>query len=62
MLIFENGDSVDIIYEVYSALGTVGLSRDYTPEKIKNTVILNTIFVCREKFRQTDPSVFKEGI
>lgn len=30
MLIFERGDSVDMIFEVYSALGTVGLSRDYT--------------------------------
>lgn len=30
MLIFENGDAVDQIFEVYSALGTVGISRDYT--------------------------------
>lgn len=30
MLIFEQGDAVDIIFEVYSALGTAGLSRDYT--------------------------------
>ena len=30
MCILENGESVDIIFEVYSALGTVGLSRDYT--------------------------------
>lgn len=28
--LFETGDTVDIIYEVYSALGTVGLSRDFT--------------------------------
>ena len=28
--ILENGESVDIIFEIYSALGTVGLSRDYT--------------------------------
>ncbi len=28
--LFEDGDTVDIIYEVYSALGTVGLTRDYT--------------------------------
>lgn len=30
MLIFEHGDAVDQIFEVYSALGTVGISRDYT--------------------------------
>lgn len=30
MLLFEQGDAVDIIFEVYSALGTAGLSRDYT--------------------------------
>ena len=30
MCILENGESVDIIFEIYSALGTVGLSRDYT--------------------------------
>lgn len=30
MLMFESGDGVDIIFEVYSALGTVGLSRDFT--------------------------------
>ena len=30
MCILESGESVDIIFEVYSALGTVGLSRDYT--------------------------------
>lgn len=28
--LLEDGDTVDIIYEVYSALGTVGLTRDYT--------------------------------
>lgn len=27
----ESGDTVDIIFEVYSALGTVGLTRDFTP-------------------------------
>lgn len=30
MMIFEKGTSADIIFEVYSALGTVGLSRDFT--------------------------------
>ena len=30
MRLLEGGESVDIIFEVYSALGTVGLSRDYT--------------------------------
>lgn len=30
MLILEKGDIVDIIFEVYSAIGTVGISRDYT--------------------------------
>lgn len=30
MLIFEHGDAVDQIFEIYSALGTVGISRDYT--------------------------------
>lgn len=30
MMILENGEAVDIIFEVYSALGTVGLSRDFT--------------------------------
>lgn len=30
MMIFENGEAVDQIFEVYSALGTVGISRDYT--------------------------------
>ncbi len=30
MMIFEPGDAADQIFEVYSALGTVGISRDYT--------------------------------
>lgn len=30
MLVLEHGDAVDKIFEVYSALGTVGISRDYT--------------------------------
>ena len=30
MRLLESGESVDIIFEVYSALGTAGLSRDYT--------------------------------
>lgn len=30
MMVFEPGAAVDQIYEVYSALGTVGISRDYT--------------------------------
>ena len=30
MRVLESGESVDIIFEVYSALGTAGLSRDYT--------------------------------
>ena len=30
MCILESGESVDIIFEIYSALGTAGLSRDYT--------------------------------
>ena len=30
MLVLEHGDAVDQIFEVYSALGTVGISRDYT--------------------------------
>lgn len=30
MRLLECGESVDIIFEIYSALGTVGLSRDYT--------------------------------
>ena len=29
--LLESGDTIDIIFEVYSALGTVGLTRDYTP-------------------------------
>lgn len=30
MMTFEQGVSADVIFEVYSALGTVGLTRDYT--------------------------------
>lgn len=30
MMIFEQGDAADQIFEVYSALGTVGISRNYT--------------------------------
>ena len=30
MLMLEKGDGVDMIFEIYSALGTVGLSRDFT--------------------------------
>lgn len=30
MLVLEQGEAVDQIFEVYSALGTVGISRDYT--------------------------------
>ena len=30
MMIFEPGDAADQIFEIYSALGTVGISRDYT--------------------------------
>lgn len=30
MRLLESGETVDIIFEVYSALGTVGLSRDFT--------------------------------
>jgi trk system potassium uptake protein TrkH len=30
MMIFEKGEAVDQIFEVYSALGTVGITRDYT--------------------------------
>ncbi|MGN0407565.1 MAG: TrkH family potassium uptake protein [Bacteroides sp.] len=31
MQLLESGETIDMIFEVYSALGTVGLSRDYTP-------------------------------
>lgn len=30
MMIFEQGEAVEQIFEIYSALGTVGISRDYT--------------------------------
>ena len=30
MQLLESGETIDMIFEVYSALGTVGLSRDYT--------------------------------
>ena len=30
MRLLETGETVDMIFEVYSALGTVGLSRDFT--------------------------------
>ena len=31
MFLLERGNPADIIFEVYSALGTAGLTRDYTP-------------------------------
>jgi trk system potassium uptake protein TrkH len=30
MMLFEKGEAVDQIFEIYSALGTVGITRDYT--------------------------------
>lgn len=47
--ICESGDTVDIIFEVYSALGTVGLTRDYTSmlDSVGKIIIICCMFLGR---------------
>ncbi len=44
MLLIQDGSTIDILYEVYSALGTAGLSRDFTASM--NTIGKTIICIC----------------